>query len=185
MVEIPTVGAARERIGATIAALASPRDRAMMQVYRDHWLAEVRNDVPAIMATLPADIVSYRFQGNGLMIPEPLEFGTADEARALYQDAADRGLPMAGPFVEERWAFADWGMTFEGISIAITRGASLYGLPQAIDPAGFYLVRWRSMSLHPIDVERRLMLGEHVYTGSVVSLDPVEETAIGQMLCGS
>lgn len=182
LVEIPTISAARSRIDASIAALANPRDRIMLEVYRDHWLAEVRNDIAAIMATLPDGPVSYRFQGNGLMIRDPLEFGTAQEARALYQGAADSGLPMAGPFAEERWAFADWGMTFEGVNIAITRGASLFGLSDPLDPEALYLVHYRSMSLHPIDVERRLMLGEHVYTGSVVSLDRVDASAITQML---
>lgn len=182
LIDIPTVSAALARIDATIGALASSRDRTMLSVYRAHWLAEVRNDVPAIMATLPDDIVSYSFQGNGLMIRDPLAFGTATEARALYQGAAARGLPMAGPFEQELWAFADWGMVFAGINVAITRGASLFGLPDRLDPDGLYLVRWQSMSRHPIDVDRRLMLGEHVYTGSVLSIDPVAHAAIATML---
>jgi hypothetical protein len=182
LVDIPTVSAARARIDATIAALDNPRDRVMLGVFRDHWLAEVHNDVPAIMATLPGDVVSYSFQGNGLMIPDPLQFDTAADARRLYQGAADRGLPMAGPFEDERWAFADWGMVFEGVNVAITRGTSLFGLSDPLDPEALYLVRWRSVSVHPIDVDRRLLLGEHVYTGSLVSLDPVDDGAVARML---
>lgn len=182
MIAIPTIKDARHRIDATIAGLADPRHRVMLEVYRDHWLAEVHNDVPAIMATLPEDHVSYRFDGLGLMIPRYLEFDTAAAARELYQGAADMGLPMAGSFQDERWAFADWGMMFEGTHCAIVRGRSIQLPPHPLDPEQLYLLRWRAMSSHPIDIERRLMLGEHVFTGAIVSLDAVDESAVDVML---
>ncbi len=180
--EIPTVSDAMRRIEKSIAALENPRHRVMLEVYRDHWIAEVRNDVPAIMATLPDGPVSYRFDGIGLMIPEYLEIHHSEGARQLYQGAADMGLPMAGPFEEERWLFADWGMAFEGINVAILRGASLHVQPRPLDPQGLYLAKWRSMSTHPIDVERRLMLGEQVLTGGLISVDEVDASAVQRML---
>jgi hypothetical protein len=175
------VSEALHRIDAAIAG-ASQHNRVMLEVFRDHWLAEVGNDVPAIMATLPDDRVTYRFDGLGLLIPEYLTFDAPSDAQALYQGAADGGLPMAGPFEEERWAFADWGMVFEGINVAIIRGHSLHLPPYPLDADGLYLARWRSMSSHPIDVERRLMLGEHVFCGGLVSLDAVGEEAVAEML---
>lgn len=181
MVRIPRTSDALARINAAAEA-ASPRDRIMLEVYRDHWIAEVRNDVPAIMATMPDDVVSYRFDGVGLLLPDFWEFGTVKEARDLYQGAANGDLPMAGPFEEERWAFADWGMVFEGINTAIIRGRSLHVQPYPLDPDGLYLARWRSMSSHPIDVDRRMMLGEHVITGVLHSIDPVGEDAVAIML---
>jgi len=36
--------------------------------------------------------------------------------------------------------------------------------------------------LHPIDIERRLMLGETVYTGSAIRVEPVDRSAIDVML---
>ena len=182
MVEIPRTSDALRRINAAIAAAERPRDAVMLGVYRDHWLAEVANDVPAIMRTLPTDRVSYRFDGVGLLIPQYLEFSETDAARNLYQGAADGGLPMAGPFQEERWAFADWGMVFEGINTAIIRGRSLHIQPRPLDPDGLYLARWRSMSSHPIDVERRLMLGEHVFGGGLIDVEPVGGDAVAMLL---
>lgn len=182
MAVIPKVSDALARIETAIAALSDPRHRAMLEIFRDHWLAEVRNDIPAIMATLPRDRVSYRFDGLGLLIPDYLEFDAPDEARALYQGAADSGLPMAGPFEDERWAFADWGMMFDGINCAIIHGRSLHIQPYPLDPDALYLARWRSLSSHPIDVDRRLMLGEHVYGGRLVGLDRVEDDAVAVML---
>ncbi len=182
MVEIPTVGDAMRRIEAAIAGLSDPRHKTMLEVYRDHWIGEVRNDVSAIMATMPEDTVSYRFDGIGLLIPDYWEFKTTPEARAMYQGAAEGGLPMAGPFQEERWAFADWGMVFEGILASIIRGRSLHLQPYPLEPEGLYLIRWRAISSHPMDVERRLMLGEHVFGGALVSLDAVDESAVDIML---
>jgi len=182
MIAIPKVSDALRRIEVAAMAQPDPRHRVMLEMYRDHWLAEVRNDIPAIMATLPKDRVSYRFDGLGLFIPDYLEFHTPEDARALYQGAADGGLPMAGPFEDERWAFADWGMMFDGINCAIVRGRSLHIQPCPLDPNGLYLARWRSLSSHPMDVDRRLMLGEHVYGGRLVSLDAVEESAVAVML---
>lgn len=180
--DIPTVSGALRRMERELVRLGNPRDRIMLEVYRDHWLAEVRNDVDAVMATIPEGPVSYRFDGIGLMIPDYLEIAHSEGARQLYQGAANRDLPMAGPFEEERWSFADWGMAFEGINVAIVRGASLHGQPEPLDPEGLYLARWRSASTHPIDVERRLMLGEHVYTGALISLDTVDMSAVERML---
>lgn len=182
MVEIPKVSESRRRIEAAAAAADDERHRIMLHVYRDHWLAEVRNDVPAIMATLPPDRVSYRFDGVALFFTGYLEFHTTAEAKALYEGAAAGGLPMAGPFEDERWAFSDWGMVFEGINTAVLRGSALKTQPRPLNPDGLYFARWRSVSSHPMDVERRLMLGEHVFCGGLVSLDEVDEAAVAEML---
>nr|ART38474.1 G162 [uncultured bacterium] len=182
MINIPTVTETMRRINSAITNLEHPRDRIMLEVYRDHWIAEVRNDMEAIMATLPEKQVSYRFDGIGLFIPNYLEFRTTQEARALYQGAADGDLPMAGPIEEERWAFADWGMTFEGVNTVIVRGKSLHIQPRPLDPEQLYFVRWRSISSHPIDIDRRLMLGEHVFGGAVIDVTAVEREAVDHML---
>jgi hypothetical protein len=182
MVRIPKISDSLRRIDAAAAAATDPRHRIMLEIYRDHWLAEVRNDVPAIMATVPRDRVSYRFDGFALFFTGYVEFHTAAEAEALYAGAAAGGLPMAGPFEDERWAFADWGMVFEGINTAVVRGRSLRTQPRPLDPDGLYFARWRSISSHPIDVERRLMLGEHVFGGGLISLDEVDESAVAEML---
>jgi hypothetical protein len=178
MIEMPRVSDSLRRINAAIAAAERPRDAIMLEVWRDHWLAEVANDVPAVMATLPERTVSYRFDGVGLFFNRYVEFHSTEAARDLYRGAAEGGLPMAGPFQDERWAFAEWGMVFEGINTVIVRGRSLQIQPHPLDPDGLYFLRWRSMSSHPIDVERRLMLGEHVFGGSLVDVTAVGEDAV-------
>jgi hypothetical protein len=72
------------RLETEIATRANPRERIMLEVYRDHWIAEVRNDVAAVMRTIPVGTVSYRFDGHRLFFSDYIAFGTADEARALY-----------------------------------------------------------------------------------------------------
>jgi hypothetical protein len=182
MTDMPKISDSLRRINASITEAECPRNAIMLEVWRDHWLAEVANDVPAVMATLPETTVSYRFDGVGLFFPEYREFHTVDAARDLYQGAANGKLPMAGPFQEERWAFSDWGIVFEGINTVIVRGRTLHIQPRPLDPDGLYFLRWRSMSSHPIDLERRLMLGEHVFGGSLVDVKTVDEAAIATML---
>src|SRR3546814_1473120 len=110
-----------------------------------------------------------------------MEISDAEGARQLYQSAAEFDLPMAGPFENERWAFDDWGMTFEGLLSGVLRGSSLPGYDKPLDPEQLYLVSWRTMSLHPMNISRRLMLGETVYTGSIVRIDPADRTTVDQM----
>src|SRR3546814_13801506 len=111
--------------------------------------------IDAIMATLPKDKVTYLFDGLGLMLPTGMEISDAEGARQLYQSAAEFDLPMAGPFENERWAFDDWGMTFEGLLSGVLRGSSLPGYDKPLDPDKLYLVSWRTMSLHPMTISRR------------------------------
>src|SRR3546814_2895375 len=91
--------------------------------------------IDAIMATLPKDKVTYLFDGLGLMLPTGMEISDAEGARQLYQSAAEFDLPMAGPFENERWAFDDWGMTFEGLLSGVLRGSSLPGYDKQIGRA--------------------------------------------------
>src|SRR3546814_3212931 len=86
---------------------------------------------------------------RSLMLPTGMEISDAEGARQLYQSAAEFDLPMAGPFENERWAFDDWGMTFEGLLSSVLRGSSLPGYDKPLDPEQLYLVSWRTMSLHP------------------------------------
>jgi hypothetical protein len=89
---------------------------------------------------------------------------------------------MAGPFEEERWAFNDWGLMVEAINVFIMRGKSILSPPYILEDEALYLVRAQSLSAHPVDVERRLMLGKHAYSGSIVSLDQVDQHAVEEML---
>src|SRR3546814_3310511 len=105
----------------------------MLEIYREHWWAEVNNDVDAIMATLPKYKVTYLFDGLVLMLPTGMEISDAEGARQLYQSAAEFDMPMAGPFENERCAFDDWGMTFDRLLSGVLPGSSLHGDVKTLD----------------------------------------------------
>jgi hypothetical protein len=182
MNKIPRASESLARINRSIEDAACARDRIMLEVYRDHWWGEVTGDVDAIMATMPTDRVTYHFDGSNLLMSERVSFYEIAAARQLYQSIADIDLPIAGPFENERFAFADWGMTCEAIQTGIYPGRFFPGYREALDPLQLYLVQWHSLSAHPIDIERRLMLGETVYSGSAIRAEPVDRSAIAFML---
>jgi hypothetical protein len=182
MINIPRASDALKRLNTAIREASSPRDRIMLEVYRDHWWGEVTSNVDAIMATMPTDKVSYHFDGSSLLMPERRSFQEVAAARQMYQSIADMDLPIAGPFEDERFAFAEWGLTCEAIQTGIYPGRLFPGYREALDPSQLYLVQWHSLSSHPIDVERRLMLGETVYAGSAIRAERVDRSAIEVML---
>lgn len=182
MEQISSATAALARLDGTIAGESNPRHRAMLEIYRQHWWGEVTNDMDMIMATLPPDRVHYRFDGHPFVMGGVLEFHTTAEARAMYQRVIDLGDNLAGPFDDERWAFGDWGLMFQGILHGIYQGSMFAGRVADLDPAQRYLISYRSVSLHPMDLERGLMLGEIVYSGAPLRFEPVDPVAIQTVL---
>ena len=182
MISIPRASESLARINTAIKDAGCARDRIMLEVFRDHWWGEVTSDVDAIMATMPTDRVSYQFDGTNLLMAQRVSFYEVAAARKMYQSIADMDLPIAGPSEGERFAFADWGMTCEAIQTGIYPGRFFPGHREPLDPQQLYLAQWHSFSSHPIDIERRLMLGESVYTGSAVRVEPVDRSAIDVML---
>jgi hypothetical protein len=182
MPRIPRASEALARINLTIANAACARDRIMLEIYRDHWWGEVTGDVDAVMATMPTDRVSYNFDGSNFLMPQRLSFSETAAARRMYQSISDIGLPIAGPFEDERFAFADWGMTCEAVQTGIYPGRLFSGYPEALDPVRLYFAQWHSLSAYPIDIHRRLMLGETIYAGSPIRVEPVDRSAVEFML---
>jgi hypothetical protein len=182
MNNIPRASETLARINTAIEAASCARDRIMLEVFRDHWWGEVTSDVDAIMATMPTDQVSYHFDGSNFLMAQRISFHEVAAARQMYQSIADMNLPIAGPSEQERFAFADWGMTCEAIQTGIYPGRFFPGHREPLDSEQLYLAQWHSCSLHPIDIERRLMLGETVYTGSAIRVEPVDRSAIDIML---
>jgi hypothetical protein len=182
MSKIPRASETLARINAAIKDASCARDRIMLEVFRDHWWGEVTSDVAAIMATMPRDRVSYQFDGSSFLMPQRVSFHEVAAARKMYQSIADINLPIAGPSEDERFAFADWGMTCEAIQTGIYPGRFFPGHREPLDPEQLYIAQWHSFSAHPIDIARRLMLGETVYTGSAIRVEPVDRSAIDVML---
>jgi hypothetical protein len=181
MTRLPRASESLSRIDASIAALRDPRDRLMLKLFRDHWWAEVVVDVDKLIALMPDDDSTYYFGGCSLLIPEPIVHHGPREIRAMFQAVADLGVPVAGPFEEERYAFADWGMAFEATLSSIYPGKFLPGRP-GLESEQLYFVKWKTMSSYPIDVSRNVMRGGNVYMGSLVHLEPVHKESIEIML---
>jgi hypothetical protein len=182
MLDIPRVRDSMARIDKLIEDAASRRDRIMLEVYKDHWWGEVTSDVEAIMATLPTDGVLYNFDGLSLTRPLPHQVRETAEARAMYQSVAALGLPIAGAFTQERFAMGDWGLMVEAVQTAIYPGRFLRSYREPLEPDQLYLAEWRMVGSHPIDIERRLMLGENVYNGAPLRVEPVDRSAIDYMM---
>jgi hypothetical protein len=175
MTELPRVSESYARTSAEIERLTNPRDKALLTLFRDHWWAEVENNVDLLVDLMPDDDAVYYFGGRGLVMPEPLELRGPVEIRNMFQTVVDLGVPIAGPFTNERFAFADWGVCFEGTLAALYPGKFLPGVP-GLDPEQKYFAQWRITSTYPVDLARRVMLGGNVYIGSLVHIEPGDET---------
>jgi len=174
---IPRARESLARIDAQIAALSNPRDRALLQIFRDHWWAEVVVDVDTLVALMPDDDAVYYFGGNGLMMPEAVEHRGPAAIRTMFQTIADMGVPVAGAIEDERFGFSDWGLMFEGVLSSIYPGKFLPGAP-GVEPDQTYFVQWRIMSSYPVDLDRKVMLGGNVYIGSLLHIEPAPASAI-------
>jgi hypothetical protein len=179
---IPRASESLARLNRAIQDAGSSRDATMLEVYRDHWWGEVTANVDAIMATMPADQVIYHFDGSALLMSGRVSFTEVAAARQMYQSIADIHLPIAGAFENERFAFADWGLTCEAIQTGVYPGRFFPGHSEPLNGEQLYLVQWHSLSAHPIDVNRRLMLGETVYTGSAIRVEPADRATIDFMM---
>lgn len=154
----------------------------MLEIYRDHWWAEVNSDVDGIMATLTEDAVHYTFDGDDLMVRGPTLLEDVGKSRRAYARTAKAGIPIAGPFHDARWAFGDWGLVFEGVLTALYTGAMLPGSEAPLDPDQLYLVQLRAMTGHPMDLARRRMRGEIVYMGRPTHIAPVGRDHIRKLM---
>jgi hypothetical protein len=182
MNDVPNARACHRRLREAIDGEASARNRLMLDIYRRHWWGEVTNDIDMIMATLPERDVHYRFDGHPFLMGEVVEFFTAAEARALYQSVIGQGVNTAGPFENERWAFADWGLVFEATLHGVYYGSMFDADALGLDPSALYWLSYPSVSLHPMDVDRKLMLGEIVYSGKPTRIEPVGDDVMKAMI---
>lgn len=185
---LPTCIETRDRIASFIATLDNEDHRTMVQVWSDHWWGEVVGDIDAIMATMPDD-PAYQVYGpidKGPMMQIEGKPGSAAIARIMYEQmlAADQ-LP-GPPFENEKFVFTPFGMIVDSHSLSVAPGAALAGLvgdpSYAEDPDQLYLVRGPVSMIVPFDFERKLMLGELVYTGVPFSIEPVDHSIIRELL---
>src|SRR5271155_908788 len=102
-----------QRVTELAKSLENPRHGAMLEVWRDHWWAEVNMDLETIMATL-APNPHYRIYGAQIF-GSGIEIDTTEDARAIYAQLIDDGICPGGPFIDERFAFGSWGLMIESV----------------------------------------------------------------------
>jgi hypothetical protein len=175
---LPKLSTAREslaRLNARIAVLADPQHKAWFTTYRDHWWAEVVNDVDAAMVTMSLGPIRYRFDGHPFMD----DGGTMAAVRswsdteAMYAGVVALGIRMAGPFDDERIFFDEHGISVHCILSTVYRGIFLANHSEPTDPNGFYLLRWPSITTIRFDTQG-LMMGEDIQNGAPILVRQVD-----------
>jgi hypothetical protein len=177
---LSTAPESRARTQALIRETEVPEHRRMLQIWLDHWWAEVVYDIDTAMSTVTEN-VWYSFFGFP-MYGEPQKITSREGARQVYQSMFDDGLMPGGPFDEERWAFGTWGMTLEAVFTSVYPGRMLSGLPQPLVPDLLYLIRWPMTVVFPIDLEKNQLRAEIMYSGEPFSIEPSDRATIARLL---
>lgn len=176
---LPQAKEAIARIDVLLERLGDPHHRAMLTAFRTHWWSEVIGDLDTAMSVMPADVI---FKTTGAVPSgQPFELHTATEQRALYQQQLDIGLtPGAGTFTDERWAFADWGMTLEAVWIFVMYGSMISGYG-SFDANCLYLVKVPCVAIMPYR-GNGILGGEIFYFGNPISVEPTDQATLDWMI---
>jgi len=184
----PKLSTAREslaRLDARIAGLSDPRHIAWLKIYRQHWWGEVINDVDMVMATMSRGPISYSFDGHPFMS----DGGTMaavrawEDTKAMYDGVVALGVRMAGPFDQERVFFDEHGLSVSCILSTIYPGVFLGNHNEPVEPDGFYLLRWPSITSVRFDAEN-LMMGEDIHNGAPMVVRKVPASATDSLVDG-
>jgi hypothetical protein len=166
-------------LDAKIAATANPRQRALLENFREHLVAELAGDVEAIMKTQCAE-PQYHFYGAGNG-----DFGPKGGAavRGFYRSIFALGYNKLRYDVE-RFVVDDRALFHEGWMHIVFPGRALaaLGVP-CDDPAGHYVFSYRQAAIFHYD-ERGVCTGEDTYSDGPMTperlrrLTPEEEATL-------
>lgn len=167
------------RIDVLLESLDNPLHREMLMAFRTHWWSEVVGDIDTAMSVMPDDVI-FKTTGS---VPsgQPFELHSATEQRALYQAQIDMGLtPGAGTFFDERWAFADWGMTLEAVWVFVMYGSMLEGVG-SYEAEQLYLVESPCVAVMPYR-GNGVLGGEIFYFGDTLSVEPTDTETLNWII---
>lgn len=164
------------RIDALIATLEDPNHRAMLAAFRTHWWSEVCGDIDTALSVMAPDIL---FKTTGAVPSgQPFELHTVAEQRALYQAQLDAGLtPGAGTFFDERWAFAEWGMTLEAVWIFASYGSMISPAYGVFEAERLYLAKIPCAAMIPY-CGAGILGGETFYFGNPIAIEPTDRETL-------
>jgi hypothetical protein len=179
MIQTSTAPESRARAAAMAKQLANPAQKAMLEIWLDHWWAEVGYDIDTAMRTLSDDVV-YRMYGASTF-GDALAIDGKDAARATYQSLFDAGLMPGGPFDDEQFSFAPWGMMMEAVFTSVYTGQMLPGIA-GLEPESLYKMRWRMAVSFPFDLDAGVLKGEIMYPGPPLSMAASDRAEIARLL---
>ena len=150
-----------EAIDARLARASTPRHRAVLENFREHWRRELAGDVDGVMDLLVEE-PHYRFLGafRERFPDTPTELIGADAVRRFYEGHA-RSQTVA-EMVFDGIVVDDRGTAAWGRSHVVAPGSVLVG--EMPDPAATYLVTTDVALFWPYD-DRALLEGEIVFFG--------------------
>lgn len=158
------------RVDEAIANAPSPRQRAILENYREHMAAEIDGDVDRIMAT-QVDEPEYHIWGQGVGDTGPK--GQA-EVRAFYQDIMDNDRNVLEYEIEKIFCTDDQ-LFHEGTLRIVFPGKALAGFGMPIDDVdAWYLYSYRTAAIFPYAEDGRA-IGEDVYSDGPMNMDRIEK----------
>jgi hypothetical protein len=167
-------------LDAQIESMENPRHRLMLAGFRDHYWAEVRWDVPAIMATFaPTGVIGHWYHGGHFGGWEGRTIEGRAALIALYEAAATGGA-VVGPLNDPNWTFGEHGLNVAACFTLASHGAGMPNTVEPLEPEQLYVIRLYQSVYFPFDETGRFCLGEVIYAADQPeSIEPItaEEAA--------
>ena len=158
------------KVDEAIAAARSPRQRAMLENYREHMAAEIAGDVERIMATQVAE-PRYHIYGQGVGDTGPK--GQA-EVRQFYGHIFENRYNKLRYDIDRIFC-SEENLFHEGTLNIVFPGQVLKQMGMPVDdPEAWYLYSYRTCAIFPYD-ENGLAKGEDVYSDGPMSMDRIRK----------
>jgi hypothetical protein len=179
---LPNVLGTKKRIVELMNSVASPSARIMLSLFVDHWWGEVTDDLDTVVSTCATDI-HYASYGSDWMGPH-INFRGVDKARKMYDEMLSAGLLPGGPFEAEKVSFAEWGFHLTADFTGLFPGEIINRYDSTRSKSDLYVVRWPMTVVTPIDVNRKLFLGEVAYVGMPLEIAVAEPNSRASLMDG-
>lgn len=178
-----TAAETRQRIVTLRETLDNERDRAALDIWLRHWWAEIAYDLDEAVNSLSED-VAYRWFGTNQIGDggNGLDASSREFAHGMYKQMMDAGQMPGGPFDNERFAFADWGLMMDATFTTVFSGRNLHHGSAQSEPDGLYLVQFQMAVVHPLDFTRNEMRGEIMYASAPLHVQPATSADISRLL---
>src|SRR3546814_2457780 len=87
-----------------------------------------------------------------------------------------------GPFDQERWAFADWGLMMEAVFTSVMRADFIEAERASAKSDELRLVQWPMTLVIPVNRASGLISGEIMYAGAPLHVEPCDRAMTFKLL---